>query len=249
MNDELLIVNPAKKNRYVKKRKPASRLKRRSTRKGSIRRTSRRAYMKPTKRRRIRRNPKFSFMGVDWNQALWTTAGALASRTIPQMIPMLKGYDKGFMGAGLNLGTGVVLSNFVKGKNGKAILIGSAVATAIRILNETIFKAKQMTLSGVGAVSPNDSVWDALVKQDPTLAKELDGFGDDDFDDYDDLVGLGDDIDDLDEIDFGDLAVHDDLDEFDVVEVGEIHDDEDLISEELDISGWEPDGNSDDWDN
>lgn len=214
--EDVLVLNPRKKKR------------KKSTRKGAVRKTSRRAYVKKAPKRRRKRNPVKGMFGIDWNTVFWTTVGAVSSRAIPQYVPMIKNVDKGIVGVGLNLGTGLTIASFMAGKKKADIINGTAVASVIRLLNETLLKRRQISIDGLGQ---SGSMWDQVVKEDPSIEAQLQGFGD------------------VDDIEFGD--VYDELDGFDYHE-GVDHEEDDPFSDELTVSGYEnlgeDENESDSWD-
>ena len=102
------------------------------------------AKVRHHKKYRRHRNP-FGVNSSVVSQVLWTGAGYVAARAIPAMV--LSSQNTGWMGYLMNAGTAVLLKMVVPGGTGEDLLIGGLVATATRIVSDTM-GAKIAGLSG-----------------------------------------------------------------------------------------------------
>lgn len=176
MADELVaIVNPKKKTRRrATTRKKTKRTRRNPTlatvsnpqkkRKRRYRFSSRKWIYR--KRRRARRNPTGIKIGLE--SIAFTAGGAIASKAIPSMLPMVRDYNKGFIGWGIQGATGFIIS-FILGsllkmkKASQFVLLGTGVNVVTTALDELVFK-RMVGVQGLGFY-PNEQL--AAYQLDP----------------------------------------------------------------------------------
>lgn len=165
-NELVAIINPKKrrKRRKSTKRKTTKRS-RRNPGMVSVSGTSnpkkrRRSRKRTYKRRRARRNPAGKFkIGIE--SIAFTAGGAIASKAIPSMLPVVRDYNKGVIGWGIQGATGFIIS-FILGsllkmkKASQFVLLGTGVNVITTALDELVFK-RMVDVGGLGFY-PNEQL-------------------------------------------------------------------------------------------